>query len=372
MPRPNELVLAGTGLLLSVALAACTPVASPSPTHEPPDSSAGAGEGNEDSGTPDPAPQPGIIGVVSNDSGHPSGAWICARPASTDARRLREDLAPVCTAGDESGGFRLTLKPGGYRLVASAPGHRSVEQWVELEQESPIAELELESGGRPRIGEVVDIHGKGLAGVYVHVAGQGCGHTIDAVALTDAEGKFELSTQSNNWIEFRAEGFAGGQQVRSLGPDGPRYMLLPESVLVGRVVDAAGQPVAGARVAAAEDLRYKDFGLGYDRDATSTNDDGEFRPEPAQLRLVFDAKAEPGVEVEVKRSSRHPWAWLLRRVFAVDVLSCERCEGRMRLVEIANTPEELSRVLAKVGLGPRPPPRRRPALPGQLELELAA
>ena len=99
-------------------------------------------------------------------------------------------------------------------------------------------------------------------------------------------------------------------------------------------------------------------------------------PEPAQLRLVFDAKAEPSIEVEVeveaKRSSRHLWAWLLRRVFAVEVLTCERCEGRMRLVSIANEPEELSRVLAKVGLGPRPPPRRRPALPGQLELKLAA
>ncbi|PRP94048.1 putative transposase [Enhygromyxa salina] len=97
-------------------------------------------------------------------------------------------------------------------------------------------------------------------------------------------------------------------------------------------------------------------------------------PEPAQLRLVFDAKAEPGVavEVEIKRSSRHPWAWLLRRVFAVDVLTCERCEGRMRLVELANEPEEISRVLAKVGLGPRPPPRRRPALPGQLELKFVA
>jgi hypothetical protein len=68
-------------------------------------------------------------------------------------------------------------------------------------------------------------------------------------------------------------------------------------------------------------------------------------PEPAQLRLVFGAKAEPGVEVETKRSSRHPWAWLLRRVFAV---------------------------LAEVGLGPRPPPRRRPAVPGQLELKFAA
>ena len=44
----------------------------------------------------------------------------------------------------------------------------------------------------------------------------------------------------------------------------------------------------------------------------------------------------------------------------------------MRLVELANERDELSRVLAKVGLGPRPRARRRPALPGQLELELAA
>ena len=77
--------------------------------------------------------------------------------------------------------------------------------------------------------------------------------------------------------------------------------------------------------------------------------------EPAQLRLVFDAKAEPGstVEVEAKRSSRHPWAWLLRRVFAVEVLTCEQCEGRMRLVSIANEPDDISRVLAKVGLDHR-------------------
>ena len=34
------------------------------------------------------------------------------------------------------------------------------------------------------------------------------------------------------------------------------------------------------------------------------------------------------IAVEAKRSSRHPWAWLLSRVFAVDVLTCERCEGR--------------------------------------------
>ena len=35
------------------------------------------------------------------------------------------------------------------------------------------------------------------------------------------------------------------------------------------------------------------------------------------------------------RASRHPWAWLLKRVFAVEVLVCVHCAGKLRLVEIA-------------------------------------
>src|SRR5690606_9496230 len=52
-------------------------------------------------------------------------------------------------------------------------------------------------------------------------------------------------------------------------------------------------------------------------------------------------------------------------------MTCSRCGGRMRLVEIADSRDDIARVLANVGLGPRPPPRPRPALPGQLELALA-
>jgi hypothetical protein len=44
----------------------------------------------------------------------------------------------------------------------------------------------------------------------------------------------------------------------------------------------------------------------------------------------------------------------------------------MRLVKIANTPDEVARTLAELGLGPRPPPRPRATLPGQLELDFAA
>jgi len=39
------------------------------------------------------------------------------------------------------------------------------------------------------------------------------------------------------------------------------------------------------------------------------------------------------------RATRHPWAWLLKRVFAAEVLVCVHCAGHLRLVEIATEPE---------------------------------
>ena len=97
-------------------------------------------------------------------------------------------------------------------------------------------------------------------------------------------------------------------------------------------------------------------------------------PEPAkptQLRLF----AGEAIELEpcsTKPSNRHPWAWLLQRVFAVDVMTCPRCRGTMKLVELANEREAIARALATAGLGPRPTPRRRPPLAGQIELKFAA
>jgi hypothetical protein len=63
---------------------------------------------------------------------------------------------------------------------------------------------------------------------------------------------------------------------------------------------------------------------------------------------------------------RKPWAWLLRHVFQVDVSTCSACGGRMRLIETATSPEAVARLMAKHGLGPRPPPPARQVPPGQL------
>ena len=81
---------------------------------------------------------------------------------------------------------------------------------------------------------------------------------------------------------------------------------------------------------------------------------------PAQLPLFVPADVAPPAPPEPP--SRHPWAWLLRRVFAVDVTTCpvDGCAGRMRLVQLATKPRDIARVLATDGpLRARDPPRRR-------------
>ena len=98
--------------------------------------------------------------------------------------------------------------------------------------------------------------------------------------------------------------------------------------------------------------------------------------EPVQLGLGFEAASASEVEGESastsERASRHPWAWLLARVFAVDVTVCPHSRGRMRLVKLATTREDISKAPAHAGLAPRPPPRAWPTMLDQLELRFAA
>ena len=80
---------------------------------------------------------------------------------------------------------------------------------------------------------------------------------------------------------------------------------------------------------------------------------------PKQLPL-FDERDEPTTfaKSSAKKTaepSRHPWPWLLQRVFAVDILKCEKCGGRLRIVEIANKPDDIKRVLGERDYARAPP-----------------
>ena len=54
-----------------------------------------------------------------------------------------------------------------------------------------------------------------------------------------------------------------------------------------------------------------------------------------------------------------PWAELLARTFAVDVLTCLNCQGRMRLLAVIKEPVNIARYLAAVGEATEVP-RRNP------------
>jgi hypothetical protein len=86
---------------------------------------------------------------------------------------------------------------------------------------------------------------------------------------------------------------------------------------------------------------------------------------PAVVPLAPEA-AEPaahhGCRPKGPRQPRcsHPrnytWAELMARVFAVDVLKCDRCSGRMRILAAINSPEAIQAILECLGLPSRAPP----------------
>jgi len=58
---------------------------------------------------------------------------------------------------------------------------------------------------------------------------------------------------------------------------------------------------------------------------------------------------------------------LLRRVFAIDVLRCPDCGGRMRILATFHPPEATQAILAWLGLPVRAPPALRARTDDDLE-----
>ena len=95
---------------------------------------------------------------------------------------------------------------------------------------------------------------------------------------------------------------------------------------------------------------------------------------PHQLGLFDEANGyrpapPPQPEAPTRKPGRHPWQWLLRRVFRVDISVCIRCQGAMKTTEVALTADSIANVMARHGLGPQPPPPTPRLIPGQLPLE---
>ena len=77
--------------------------------------------------------------------------------------------------------------------------------------------------------------------------------------------------------------------------------------------------------------------------------------------LAPNSPTAPGTSAR-SRSSRSTWAELLRRVFAVDVLTCPHCGGPRRLIAQLTDPIAVRKILGHLD-HPTEPPRPAPARP---------
>jgi hypothetical protein len=57
--------------------------------------------------------------------------------------------------------------------------------------------------------------------------------------------------------------------------------------------------------------------------------------------------------------SRYAWAELLKRVYSVDALRCDRCGGKMRILCAIHPRDAIQKILDCLGIPSRPPPRLR-------------
>ena len=99
-------------------------------------------------------------------------------------------------------------------------------------------------------------------------------------------------------------------------------------------------------------------------------------PNAAGRRLVVPGRsvspgAPSGGDFSVSSGRRRlGWSALLARVFAVDVMLCWGCGGRLRLVEVLSDPASIYSYLSGVGLAADPPAMAAVRPPPQRELDL--
>ena len=87
---------------------------------------------------------------------------------------------------------------------------------------------------------------------------------------------------------------------------------------------------------------------------------GRVRPEPT----ASAAPPAAGPDGTGEKSPPRAWSWaaLMHRAFAVDVLACPHCGGRLRLIATLHNPTVIRKILAHLGRAPvGGEPRSRPA-----------
>jgi protocatechuate 3,4-dioxygenase beta subunit len=279
---------------------------------------AGAASAARPGSRPDPhlAAKARITGHVRDGAGATlPDADVCASFWSKDLGADDVRL-PRCVRSAADGAYALTeLLPAEYSVSASAAGkkpslyrepiHHDESFRLRAGEARDGVDLVLDDGGVEVHGKVKDISGGVVAGALViaHSGGR-WGQGAASLTRSDAQGEFVVWTAPGEvWASAEAEGYSNGWTSSTEPGRTLEILLTPESVLVGRVVEAGSErPVAHARVGASSD----EYGFGYAGDlgdnnrgeSVFTDENGHFRIErlaPGRYKPVADAPGLVGV-----------------------------------------------------------------------------
>ena len=222
-----------------------------------------------------------VTGTVRALAGEPlAGARVCAR--ASKRALVTEQLR--CTKSDEAGRYHIAeLEPGRYKLVASAPERQPARTKARLaaggEQR---VDLVLRPGGVEVRGRVFDIAGGPIAGALVTLSPDwlaGDPQDTAGLAISDDEGRFAAWVRRGNvQVGAFATGYAFGRLYSSAPGPSIEIYLVPETVLVGRVIDAeTGEPLAGVDVRPGHGDQVDTIWMTVDHGWTTSDEQGRFR-----------------------------------------------------------------------------------------------
>jgi beta-lactamase regulating signal transducer with metallopeptidase domain/protocatechuate 3,4-dioxygenase beta subunit len=231
------------------------------------------------------APGAALEGTVRDEAGKPvAGAEISVFPADFNGEQI-EYLKT-----DGAGKYRFDYLPvtKGLMLMLSRDGYADMREAVTLEAGAAAARsLDLVLKQRPHGGTVrgvvTDKDGKPIAGAAVRNDGRSSRDF--RTATTDANGKFTVDNVFEGSVGYevilKAQDFAPQRVAFKPGtreePGEVAVALAPGHRVRGRVVDAAGKPIAGVRIASSDGNRGGGFNFGQ----TGTTD--------AAGRFAFDS-----------------------------------------------------------------------------------
>ncbi len=258
----------------------------------------------------------GVGRIVDGEERPVVGAEVQLKSTATDrSRRFSLLSVPDTHLTDGSGAFAVPdLAAGRYDLVATASGYsRGQVRGLEI----PVGEGDIDLGivilapGIDLLGKVVDVEGQPIAEAQVFAAPSGERRSPmlkatagdEADALSAADGTFVVpdgTAGERRNILVTKEGF-----VSALAPnielpqtEPLNIVLKPSSKIEGRVVDADGVPVEGAKVAAIpEDKTAARYGMGYGGGDESTGVDGRFELAEVTPGATLIQVTQPGFQV---------------------------------------------------------------------------